>query len=69
MRNPKRIAPVIEKLKTAWELVPDWRFCQLISNLHGNGRQDIFYTEEDELEQGLDAFIKEYSGANNNTES
>ncbi len=61
MRRPDRIAPVIKKLQTAWALVPDWRLCQLISNLHGNGQQDIFHTEEDELEQALDDFIKEWS--------
>lgn len=61
MRKVERIAPVIKKLETAWNLVPDWRLCQLISNLHGNGQQDIFYTEEDELEKALDDFIKHYT--------
>lgn len=61
MRKLERIEPIIDKLERAWKLVPDWRLCQLISNLHGNGRQDIFYTEEDELEGALDSFIKEYS--------
>lgn len=61
MRNKNRIPNIIKKLETAWAFVPDWRLCQLISNLHGNGQQDIFYTEEDELEKALDDFIKEYS--------
>ena len=61
MRKIERIPRVMGKLQTAWALVPDWRLCQLISNLHGNGQQDIFHTEEDELEQALDSFIKEWS--------
>lgn len=60
-RDPNRIHGIVGKLHEAWALVPDWRLCQLISNLHGNGRQDIFYTEEDELKGALDSFIKEYS--------
>lgn len=63
-RRPSRIPLVMRKLQIAWELVPDWRLCQLISNLHGNGQQDIFYTEEDELDSALDSFIKEWSKNN-----
>ena len=59
MRDPKRIKPIIEKLEKAWELYPDWRLCQLISNLHGTGPQDIFHTRDEELEKGLEAFIEE----------
>lgn len=54
MRDPKRIPRILNKLQREWEKNPDWRLCQLISNLHGNGRQDIFYTEDDVLEDCLD---------------
>lgn len=60
MRDPQRISTIIAKLLKLWARVPDWRFCQLISNLHGVGPQDIFYTEDDELEKGIDAMLKEY---------
>jgi hypothetical protein len=49
--------PITEKLLRAWELVPDWRLCQLVSNLHGTGPQDIFHTSDEAFEAGLDQFI------------
>lgn len=52
-RDPKRIKEIMSLLEKAWELAPDWRLCQLISNLHGTGPQDIFYTEDDVLKQLL----------------
>lgn len=60
MRDPKRIARIIDLIETGWKKVPDWRLCQFISNLHGTGPQDIFHTEDDALEAGLKKFIKEY---------
>jgi hypothetical protein len=58
MRDPKRIKRIIIKLEKFWKKNPDWRFCQLISNLHGRGPQDIFFTEDEELEQVLDKNLK-----------
>jgi len=49
------------KLEDAWQLVPDWRLGQLISNLLGPGPQDVFHPEDDEWEKLLDAFIRERS--------
>ena len=60
MRDPRRIAPIIARLLKLWGQNPDWRFCQLISNLHGVGQQDIFYTEDDELDQMISNLLKEY---------
>jgi hypothetical protein len=57
MRNPERIPIIINKLEKAWKLVPDWRLGQLVSNLIGNGRQDVFHPEDDQWEQWLDEFI------------
>ena len=53
MRNKKRIPKIIKLLQEYWEKYPDLRLCQLISNLHGTGKQDIFFTEDDELEKLL----------------
>jgi len=33
MRDPKRIATLLDKIKELWEKVPDWRFGQLLINL------------------------------------
>lgn len=55
MRDPKRIKSIIKLLEQAWELVPDWRLGQLISNLVGGG--DIFHYEEEDWEKLLKAFI------------
>lgn len=53
MRDPKRIKRIIKLLEKFWAQHPDWRLCQLISNLHGAGPQHIFYTEDDEIEELL----------------
>ena len=59
MRNHKRIARVIAKLLKLWNTVPNWRFCQLISNLHGLGPQDIFYIQDEDLEKAIDEMLAE----------
>ena len=62
MRNPNRIKVMTELLSEAWNLVPDWRLGQLVSNLQGVGQQDVFYAEDDVWEERLRAFINEYDG-------
>ena len=57
MRNPDRIDRVIGKLGKVWHEQPDWRLCQLLSNLHGTGPQEIFFTEDDKLEATLDDIL------------
>ena len=59
MRDKKRIKRITDKLEKLWITVPDWRFCQLISNLHGLGPQDIFHTEDDDLEEAIDEMLDE----------
>lgn len=59
MRDPQRISTIIAKLLKLWGRYPDWRFCQLISNLHGLGPQDIFHTEDDDLLKAIDEMLKE----------
>lgn len=57
MRNKNRIKRIIQLLEEYWEMNPNLRLCQLVSNLHGNGKQDIFFTEDDEIEEVLQARI------------
>ena len=58
MRDIERIPPLLAKFQEAWELVPDWRFGQLVSNLLGTGRQDVFFAEEEKWSELIDAFIQ-----------
>ena len=58
MRNPKRIPKIIKLLEEAWNLVPDWRLGQVVSNLLGAGQHDVFHPEDDEWEKLLKQFIK-----------
>lgn len=53
MRDPKRIDRICAKLAEVWSKQPDLRLGQLISNLMGTGKQDVFYTEDDEWEEML----------------
>ena len=45
---------LIEKLAKVYDKQYDIRLCQFISNLHGCGQQDIFFTYDDQLEEMLD---------------
>ena len=62
MRDPKRIRKFCDRLATAWEQVPDWRFGQLISNVLGEyvaeTQKDIFFPEDEELI----SFFEKYMG-------
>ena len=58
MRDPKRIKPIIKLLEEAWNLVPDWRLGQLVSNLLGGGLRDVFHPEDEDWEKLLKHFIK-----------
>ncbi len=63
MRDPKRVARMLEKLQIFWEAHPDLRLGQLMDNavslgLEGAGGIDIFYVEDDIVETGLDKLIR-----------
>jgi hypothetical protein len=58
MRDPNRIRRIAEKLVKVWGYTPDCRLGQLVSNLKGLGPQDIFYFEDDQLEERLDQELK-----------
>jgi len=60
MRDKNRIPIVGGKLIQAWSFVPDWRLGQLVSNLQGPGRHDVFQMEDDQWEELLDNFISQY---------
>lgn len=49
MRDPKRIKKFLDRLGSLWELVPDWRFGQLVNNLQNYLDDDLFYLEEDQF--------------------
>lgn len=59
-RNKKRIKPFLKKLGEYWELVPDWRFGQLMVNFLGQLPRDPFFYEENELEEELEKYFKKY---------
>ena len=59
MRDPERIDRIIEKLGKVWHMEPQWRLGQLVSNLIGTGRQDVFFFEDTEWEQRLDEILAE----------
>lgn len=55
MRDPARIAPMLEALRRAWEKCPDLRLGQIVSNA---ARQhpawpDVFSVEDDVILRGL----------------
>ena len=50
MRDPNRIPEVLKIIRRAWEIMPDWRFGQLIENLKLHiGLNDLFCIEDDKL--------------------
>lgn len=61
MRDPKRIPEFCNRLARAWELVPDWRFGQLMCNALGDMRRDPFFPEEDEMINYLEEYTKRHS--------
>ena len=50
MRDPKRIRKFCSQLAEVWEVFPDWRFGQLMSNMLGefvaDTGKDIFFPED-----------------------
>lgn len=58
MRNPDRIPRILSLLKEVWEWHADWRLGQIIANVSPKHEANLFYTEDDELEEQLIAFKK-----------
>jgi len=62
LRDKSRIFRITQKLSTMWRYTgEDQRFFQLLSNLGFEG--DLFYFEDDKLEEILDKKIKELNAA------
>jgi uncharacterized protein YihD (DUF1040 family) len=62
MRDPKRISNILTSIERFWRLYPDLRLGQLLINVayqSGWNNNDIFYLEDDILEQALDDFYRE----------
>ena len=63
MRDPKRIRKFCNRLAAAWEMVPDWRFGQLMVNALGemSAKRDPFFPEEDEMIEFIEKYAKKNS--------
>lgn len=61
MRDPKRIQTFCNRLARAWEMVPDWRFGQLMVNALGEMNRDPFFPEDDEMIQHIENYVATHS--------
>ena len=52
MRDKKRIPEILNELGKLWMKYPDYRLCQLISNMFPT-ETDIFYKEDSDLLERL----------------
>ncbi|MHA1815660.1 MAG: hypothetical protein ACTSX1_06615 [Candidatus Heimdallarchaeaceae archaeon] len=52
MRDPKRIKPMLDMIKTIWVRAPDLRLLQLLLNSLPSDNM-AYYIEDDELEKAL----------------
>lgn len=65
MRDIKRIRKFCNRLATAWELLPDWRFGQLIVNIFGQMKsegKDPFSPEDESMIEYIEQYIEKYTG-------
>jgi len=46
MRDPKRIGPLLERLRRVWEANPDYRLGQMVANVTDD---DTIYRVEDDV--------------------
>lgn len=65
MRDSKRIRKFCNMLATSWELLPDWRFGQLLFNIFVQIKsegKDPFYVEDDAMIKHIEEYIEKYTG-------
>lgn len=65
MRDGKRIRKFCNRLATAWELLHDWRFGQLICNIFGkmaSEGKDPFFPEDDSMIEYIEKYIENQTG-------
>ena len=60
MRDKKRMEPFLEQIRKYWELVPDWRFGQLLFNFLSAQKTDFFFWEEEEFLEKLKEYMSEH---------
>lgn len=72
MRDPARIAPLLQKLEHYWRKNPDLRLGQIVENAKTQvTRTDTFYVEDEQVEEGLKLlsdfkdFVDERNGTKN----
>ena len=60
MRDPNRIERVMELLREAWQLAPDFRLTQLVMVVSDKPGDlgALWHVEDDTIEKRLQAFIK-----------
>lgn len=60
MRDPKRIDPIIDRIRNFWKAYPELRLGQILTNAIGGKFDDskLFYIEDDVLEKVLIAYEK-----------
>lgn len=58
-RDPERIDRMIELLRAAWRLQPDWRLTQLIINATETTHDcsPVYYLDDDAMERRLEALV------------
>ena len=61
MRDPKRIQKFCNRLARAWEMVPDWRFGQLMVNALGELGEDPFFPEDDAMIDFIESYVRSHS--------
>jgi uncharacterized protein YihD (DUF1040 family) len=66
MRPANRIERILSKLKGIWEKEPDTRLGQLLINLIGYEKGDVYYFEDEELEKLIDEEISKLKGGQEN---
>ena len=57
MRDPKRIASLLERLQELWLRHPDIRLGQLLEILRPSG-QSLFYVEDDDWLRRIEEYIR-----------
>lgn len=65
MRDIRRIRKFCNRLATAWELLPDWRFGQLIMNIFGQMKsegKDPFFPEDESMIEYIEQYIENHTG-------
>ena len=61
MRDPERIDRMLKLLEAIWKANPDWRFGQLVCNVHPDMRKAnpmLFHTRDENWEHALGHWAK-----------